>query len=193
MPLYVDISEHRELYMQRFLEKIQKTDYCWIWVGAKQNRRKSQPHPYGVMAVQWKPRYAMLAHRLSWELHFGKIPDGLGVLHKCDNPPCVNPEHLFLGTQRDNMQDCVAKGRKERGELCGRSVLKPDEVLEIRAKYKPGAGYKNLAEEYGVGKSTIEAVVKSYSWKHLPSMGQNLPASILKCAKVTQRSFQGSR
>lgn len=75
---------------------------CWIWTG------HIRTNGYGAMSIKSKLQYA---HRISWELHNGPIPEGLFVLHKCDNPPCVNPDHLFIGTQKDNLQDAFKKGR----------------------------------------------------------------------------------
>lgn len=88
----------------RFFSKVVKNpdNGCWEWTGAH------GPAGHGQFVVDHKK---VVASRFSWELHFGKIPDGMEVCHKCDNPPCVNPEHLFLGTQGDNMRDCSAKGR----------------------------------------------------------------------------------
>ncbi len=88
---------------ERFWAKVNKTEGCWLWTGAKQGK-------YGALTIPGR-REPLRAHRLSWELHNGPIPDGLWVLHHCDNPPCVKPEHLFLGDRRDNMLDAAAKGR----------------------------------------------------------------------------------
>lgn len=86
----------------RFWERVLKTQSCWVWTGGK--RRKG----YGCLEWEGKKRGA---HRVSWELHFGPVPDGLHVLHRCDNPPCIRPEHLFLGTNLENHADRVAKLR----------------------------------------------------------------------------------
>src|SRR3990167_294843 len=88
---------------KRFFEKVEKTNTCWIWKG------QIVPSAYGAFYIHEKNTYA---HRASWIIHFGDIPEGLFVCHKCDNPPCCNPEHLFLGTPKDNTHDMMKKGRK---------------------------------------------------------------------------------
>jgi hypothetical protein len=91
---------------ERFFEKVVKTDGCWVWLGSKGRRG------YGALHVIVNGvRQMMGAHRISWTIHNGPIPAGLFVCHKCDNPQCTNPDHLFLGDGRDNMRDCAAKGR----------------------------------------------------------------------------------
>lgn len=106
------------------------------------------------------------AHRLSYALHHGGIAEGMYVCHKCDNPKCINPEHLFLGTPRDNSQDALAKDRLARGERVAQSKLKPDDVLKIRGK----AGLQtqaSLAAEYGVSIASISNIIKRKRWAHL--------------------------
>ena len=89
--------------LDRFLDRVQKQESgCWVWTGANNGLG------YGVMRLGLKQVYA---HRFSYEQFVSPIPDGLCICHKCDNPRCVNPDHLFLGTQKDNMQDCSRKGR----------------------------------------------------------------------------------
>ena len=92
---------------QRFLSKVKKTDNCWLWTGSKQHNGYGRMH----LIIDGK-RTMQQAHRIAWSIHH-RLPilDGLWVLHRCDNPPCVNPEHLFLGTRSDNMQDASRKGR----------------------------------------------------------------------------------
>lgn len=114
----------------RFWKKVYKTPRCWIWTGA----RKQGPWNYGIIEKDRDSRRMELAHRVSWRLHHGEIPSGLCVLHRCDNPPCVRPEHLFLGTLRDNTQDMIRKGRA-RLNCGGRKVgakLSPEGLEKFR-------------------------------------------------------------
>lgn len=131
---------------------------CWIW-----NKFKLKSG-YGTTA-QNKKTY--LAHRLSYLLHVGMIPKGLWVLHKCDNPSCVNPDHLFLGTHQDNTDDKVSKGRQLRGDSHNMSKLTEDEITAIREfpKFR-GAGVI-LAKRYDVTPSMISYIRNGKSWKHL--------------------------
>ena len=94
--------------VDRYNTHVIKQQGCWGWSGAVINRG---PYSYGVLQRGRRGEGLILAHRASWEIHVGPIPEGKLVLHRCDNPICSNPEHLFLGTQTDNMQDCVRKGR----------------------------------------------------------------------------------
>jgi len=108
------------------------------------------------------------AHRFSWELHNGAIPVGLWVLHKCDNRSCVNPDHLFLGTCQDNVDDLWAKDRGARGEKHYMTKLTENEVIEIRKRYAAGGvSYTDLCVEYHVSFSTIAFVIRRVSWKHI--------------------------
>jgi len=109
------------------------------------------------------------AHRFSWEMAHGPVPDDQCVLHNCpngDNPKCVNPAHLFLGTRDDNNKDKVKKGRQSRRELHGLSVLTSSEVEEIRSKYANG-GYlqRELASEYGVCRQAVGLIVLGKRWR----------------------------
>jgi len=143
-------------------EKVTETG-CWIWTGPQNELG------YGKIM---KGRKYLKAHRLSYEEFVGPIPDGMFVCHKCDTPECINPKHLFLGTQKDNMADCARKGRVvvPRGEAAGRAMLTEEAVKAIRAEYvkgKRGHGYPALAAKYGVGASTIQAVIERRSWAHI--------------------------
>lgn len=139
----------------------EKTDGCWIWRGWCSTGRL----PYGLIRRGSKQFYA---HRVSWQVHFGAIPDGLHVLHKCDNPPCIRPDHLFLGTHLDNVRDRQAKGRTRipalRGEQAPWSKLTEQAVREIRATDDSA---KALAARYNVSEGAIYGVLSGRRWKHV--------------------------
>lgn len=144
-------------------------DECWGWSGAR------DVFGYGVLGAG-RGRGTLGAHRVSWELHNGPIPDGLHVLHKCDNPPCCNPKHLFLGTVKDNSVDCARKGRvrggmpkgKSRGVANAQARLTDDAVLDIRNAYAAGGEtYFTLADRYGVCSETIGQIVRGEHWQHV--------------------------
>lgn len=144
----------------RFFAKVNKTPGCWIWTGAL--------HQFGYGRFKDKEKQC-LSHRFSWEFFFGKIPDGLWVLHRCDNPPCVNPGHLFLGNAFDNMQDCFRKGRGRiphgRGEKNSHAILNSQQVSEIREMRKTHY-ISQIAVKFGVAESTISAICRGELWSH---------------------------
>ncbi|WP_368880711.1 HNH endonuclease signature motif containing protein [Shewanella algae] len=112
----------------------------------------------------------MLYHRLSFELFVGSIPDGMLVCHKCDNPKCVNPEHLFLGSQQENMDDKIKKGRHvgaKKGHKHHKAKLVEWQVLEIKKKLKNGTGQHQLSKEFGVDQSTISNIATGKRWGHV--------------------------
>lgn len=104
------------------------------------------------------------AHRISWEFTNGAIPGGKKILHTCDNPPCVNPSHLFVGTHADNVADRVSKGRSAVGERNGRSKLNEDEVKKIKTSSLKN---RELAKIYSVDPRTIYGIKNSLTWKHI--------------------------
>jgi hypothetical protein len=145
---------------ERFWEKVDKRgeDECWEWLGCRNNTG------YGNIGTGG---HTSLAHRTSWELAHGDIPQGMFVCHRCDNPPCVNPAHLFLATHRENMADMKRKGRQPRvyGEYCGRSKLTTEQVRDILARYVPGiTNQSTLAKEYGVSRHTVNQIVHGQRW-----------------------------
>lgn len=152
---------------QRFWAKVHKTDTCWVWTGALGPR-------YGAFAAV-PPRHVP-AHRYSWELHYGPIPDGLRVLHRCDFPPCVRPDHLFLGTQADNVHDMMRKGRNSarvkpeslvRGEQHGMAKLTEVLVREIRERVANGERQYRVAQAYRVSGATVSLIVNGHIWKEV--------------------------
>lgn len=106
------------------------------------------------------------SHRLSYEAFVGKVPEGLCVLHKCDNPPCINPKHLFTGTVKDNGQDMAQKGRSPRGEKCGMAKLTSTEVKTIRS-LKGFVGTKKLSQMFQVSRVHINRILTAKRWNHL--------------------------
>lgn len=149
-----------DLIQKRFWTKVIKQDYgCWIWTAAKLGKG------YGQF---WNGDVRMLAHRLSWEWHYGEIPPGLCVCHHCDNPSCVRPDHLFLGTIAENNRDMTAKGRARlpnlRGEQHPSAVLTEEQVLSI---LQDNRGRAFLAHKYGVHYNTISLIQRREKWKHL--------------------------
>lgn len=152
---------HRKIPpITRLLRKTYKGDGsgCWVWMGF---RKKEMG--YGKIRVGSKSLYA---HRVSYESFVGKIPHGLFVLHKCDNPPCVRPDHLFLGTLAENIKDCASKKRISAGENHYKSKVNDDIVRDIRLSYKHGNGTK-LANKYGVSRTTINEIVHRKVWGHV--------------------------
>lgn len=150
-----------EQAIKAFWEKVDKhaANGCWLWTGSANN------WGYGRVKTTFTKQRG--AHRISWELHNGPIPKGLNALHKCDTPRCVNPNHLFLGTLKDNTADAVAKDRHARGERMRRNKLTAANVLEIRARYQRTMTAKELSALYGVTADTIAAAAVGKTWKHL--------------------------
>lgn len=147
---------------QRFWEKVKKGEGCWEWIGAK------NPAGYGVLGSSKSEGGVFSAHRFSYLLHKGVIPDKLWVLHSCDNPSCVNPYHLRVGDQSDNVMDAVERGRHvdNAGEKHGMSKLTRGDVKMIRGMYS-GGGYtqKDIGEKFGVRDSTVCLIVNKKRWK----------------------------
>lgn len=137
-------------------------DDCWTWSSTTNNRG------YGkIFRSRIAPNF-VLAHRLSYEIHHGPLPDGASVCHRCDNPPCCNPRHLFLGTHRQNMEDAAIKGRMHPGEQSKTARLTAPDVVRIRQRYAAGGiTYAAIANEYGVGQMTICHIVKRTTWRHI--------------------------
>lgn len=140
-------------------------DGCWPWMGNQNGQG------YGRICSH-RGGHTKMAHRVSYELTYGPIPEGLCVCHRCDNPLCVRPDHLFLGTKRDNIQDCIRKGRftqaggnPERRETHWAAKLTWQTVREIRQRYQDGDSVAVLSRSYNMSDSTISDVVHYASWR----------------------------
>lgn len=143
----------------RFWRHVKKTDGCWEWIG------KRHRCGYGVIQIGGKKGPEKRTHRIAWELSNGPIPPGLMVLHKCDNRPCVNPSHLYLGTAKDNMRDTMERGPYSPPPLL-KSKLTAARVSSIRARFNAGGiTKKELARISGLSETHLSRVlVKDLTW-----------------------------
>lgn len=152
----------RKSLLERFWAKVDKSDPsgCWLWLGARAGT--------GCYGVIWDGRQKR-AHRIIWEILNGPIPVGLDLCHHCDNPHCVNPDHLFLGTRSDNNNDSVRKGRWNRplGENHPKAKLTSIQVLEIR---EASCSQRKIAHYYGVSRAVIRQVLSGKAWSHVQSL-----------------------
>lgn len=149
---------------ERFFQHLPKAvncNGCLLWIGHATDRG------YGMLKIHIGK--TVRAHRFAYELVYGPFPSSLDVLHTCDNPPCVNPLHLFLGTTQDNSDDMVKKGRSLHGSRNPISKLTEENVVEILRRYRSGeSSPSQLAKEFGVVYNCINLIVTRKSWKHLP-------------------------
>lgn len=148
------LAEHLWAYVDRTVGDSE----CWLFTGWR--------YRAGYGALQHDNR-RMMAHRAAWEVTYGPIPAGMAVRHQvCDNPPCVNPSHLRLGTHERNMRDKVEHGRQFRpsGEGNGQARVTKAQVGQIRRRYAAGALQRELAEEFGIAQSQVSAIVRGKAW-----------------------------
>jgi hypothetical protein len=149
----------RKTIEERFWAKVEKTPSCWNWTGS---RNKKGYGRFGLSHTKHgEPAIVLTAPRVAWTLTNGLIPDGQCVLHKCDNPACVNPEHLWLGTRLDNNRDTIAKGRQGRPS----AKLTIEQVQEIRKRYAQGENQTSLGRQFGVTNITVHMIVHRKRWK----------------------------
>lgn len=176
----------QETIVERFWDRIKRTQTCWLWIGPGGR--------YGSLGFGEN----QMAHRFSWELHYGPIPEDLFVLHSCDTPRCVRPDHLFLGTQADNIADARRKGRlavgnrhgmrkhperRARGEHHGTRThpesvnrgsshyaakLSEHDVIEIRNLREQGLLLKEIAMRFMVSRELVGNICRRTAWKHVP-------------------------
>lgn len=151
------------------LDKSGGPESCWPFQG------KCQNGGYGVIWSGGAGGKTYYAHRVAWKIHNGRDPGQLAVCHRCDNPPCCNPAHLFLGSIADNVADMIGKGRAKitthrgqpRGEQVGGSKLTAGDVAQIRERAAAGEGSGTLGKVYGVDSSTVRQIVRREIWRHV--------------------------
>jgi hypothetical protein len=144
----------------RFFSKVEKTDSCWIW------KAKARCNGYGLFKINQRN---IPAHRISYQIHNGDFDFNLHVLHKCDIRNCVNPDHLFLGTNKDNVDDKVSKDRQAKGSDNGNSILSENDVIEIKEllKYKYYGYIRHMMKKYNVSERCILDIKSGRTWKHI--------------------------
>lgn len=162
-------TKHIDRYWDRV--NVGSQEECWNWTGTKS-------HGYGILPVGQK---TYLAHRLAIYFRDGvHPPKNMSVCHKCDNPECVNPSHLFVGTHIENMHDAIRKGRNYRGEKVSWSKLKDSDVEDIVRRSLSGESAYSIARIYDVGDATIHGIMKGRIWRHITSKMGVTPLDIFK-------------
>ncbi len=153
---------------ERFWPKVRRTGTCWHWTASTCNG-------YGQLSSR-RGRSPFKAHRVSWEIHYGAIPEGQDVLHRCDNPPCVNPAHLFLGDAGTNGRDMASKGRAglqqhpeliKRGREQSQAKLNDLSVKEIRRRCRNGEPKRVIAKDFSVDRKLIYQIEARKKWAHV--------------------------
>lgn len=148
----------RASFEARFWHSLRKTRGCWLWLGA--------PTTWGYGKIRRDGQY-VAAHRASWELHNGPIPDGLFVLHRCDVRLCVRPDHLFLGTQADNVHDAMSKGRRAVGMRHPMAKLDHAAVRRIYRRREAGERLRVIAHDFGVSTALVSQIARGRIWQHV--------------------------
>lgn len=157
----------RPTLAERLWANIVKRDVgCWEWQGA------CAPFGYGKLWDPGPPRRCVGTHRLVYELCVGSVPEGMFVLHKCDNPPCCRPDHLYVGTPKDNMDDRSKRGRQPQ-------KLQPSQVMEIYRRWNAGESSRKLGPEFGVSGHLARLIGKGLVWKH-----------VLQAVRVEPRTYR---
>lgn len=148
-------------FAERFWRRVRKCDGCWTWTGERSSKG------YGRIRARAGGGQWIRAHRASWVLANGQIPAGLQVLHRCDNPPCVRPEHLFLGTDATNRLDAAEKGRHFSIQPPSTGQIGEAQAAEIRVEIRAGRQRREIARTYGVSEGLIRAIAERRLWPHV--------------------------
>lgn len=185
--------KHLERLSVRFWSKVDKSGECWVWTGAR------LPTGYGTVGIVsdlWGGCRPIGAHRIAYLLAHGEIPDGQFVLHGCDNPPCVRPDHLYTGTAADNLADAIGRGRFHGVSLPGarnpNARLSPEQAAEIRRRRWNGEKSVALAREFGVSPRLVYLISRKKLWSTLPDGGVQVnlqPKNALKTHCIRGHPF----
>lgn len=147
-----------DIIATRFWEKANKTETCWLWTASVCGKHGNTR---GTFNINGRTR---MAHRVAWELaNDASIPPGMAVCHTCDRPLCVRPDHLFLGTQRDNIRDMINKGRRATPP----TKLYDNAIVEIVAAAAGGEIHVSIARRYGVDRTTVSQILRGLTWQHV--------------------------
>ena len=168
----IEIQELDQKTINRFWGKVDKSGDCWNWIGG------SSPAGYGRFTILMSgTKKFLLSHRISYFIHTGSLPNGMLVCHSCDNPSCVNPDHLFLGTYRDNVMDAVNKGRIKipfgintifpKGEKHPEAKITKDQAIEIKERLSNGERQIDIAEDYPISRWMISKIARGRCWTHV--------------------------
>lgn len=147
--------------LKTFEEQIVRNDKsgCLEWTGSVVRGG------YGYII---RKRKKIMAHRYWYELHVGPIQPGEVLCHRCDNPRCIEPKHLFIGSQAENISDKVRKSRQARGEKIATAILTAEQVVALRQEYAEGARQVDLASKYGIHQTSVSLIVRRKNWPHIP-------------------------
>jgi hypothetical protein len=151
---------------------VAEPDACWEWTGAKY----PPPNAYGFMSagVFYGAKKFVKAHRVSWEIANGPVPDGLNILHKCDNQGCVNPAHLYAGTQQQNVRDRAVRRRgkehRQNGSANDNAKLTDAQIVAVRELRKAGQSQMDISRMFGMSQSQISKILNGKAWAHLPEV-----------------------
>lgn len=163
----MDVEQQKTNFVKRVL--IDEPEKCWLWLGPVKEKKRGKDYGFFTVGRYGKPGSVReYAHRMSYRFFKGEIPLGLHILHSCDNPRCVNPDHLSLGTHKENITDAKNKGRMVRGAMHYHAKLTEETVQEIRKLAAAGVDFDELARGYGVKTPNICNAVYGKTWAHVP-------------------------